>query len=215
MDTYLDNKNILLTGATGMAGSGIINYLLDKHPATKIRAVFCNTRPFIDHERVEYVRADLRSRDDCRSIAKGCDCAIMAAANSAGSKAISSKPWEQVNDNVVMNINMLQALHSENVRRVVYIGSATLYQEFQGDISEEALDLNIDPPQAYFGIGWGFRFTEKLCEFWHRHTGMEIAIVRAANIFGPYAKFDPEVSNFIPAIIRKAADKLDPFEVWG
>jgi GDP-L-fucose synthase len=64
------------------------------------------------------------------------------------------------------------------------------------------------------GIGWVIRFVEKLCKFWHHH-GMEIIIVRAANIFGPYANFDPVTSNFIPALIRKAVDRMDPFEVWG
>ena len=44
---------------------------------------------------------------------------------------------------------------------------------------------------------------------------MEIIIARAANIFGPYARFDPATSNFIPALIRKAVAKIDPFEVWG
>jgi nucleoside-diphosphate-sugar epimerase len=44
---------------------------------------------------------------------------------------------------------------------------------------------------------------------------MEIVIARAANIFGPYARFDPANSNFIPALIRKAVARMDPFEVWG
>jgi GDP-L-fucose synthase len=59
------------------------------------------------------------------------------------------------------------------------------------------------------------RASEKLCEFWGRSTGLEVVRVRAANIYGPRARFDPARSNFIPALVRKAADRLDPFEVWG
>jgi GDP-L-fucose synthase len=59
------------------------------------------------------------------------------------------------------------------------------------------------------------RFTEKLCRFWHEKTGMETVIARAANVFGPYAAFDPQHSNVIPALIRKSVDRMDPFEVWG
>ncbi len=44
---------------------------------------------------------------------------------------------------------------------------------------------------------------------------MEIVLVRAANVFGPYARFDPSTSNFLPALIRKAVERLDPFPVWG
>ena len=46
-------------------------------------------------------------------------------------------------------------------------------------------------------------------------TGMETMMVRASNIFGPYSSFDPSSSYFVPAIIRKAESKMDPFEVWG
>ncbi len=124
-------------------------------------------------------------------------------------------PWEQINDNLLINIQLLKAFHLENIKRLVYIGSATLYQEFTGSIKECQLDLNQDPHPAYLGLGWVFRFIEKLCQFWHTQTGIEIIIIRAANIFGPYARFNPQTSNFIPAIIRKAVDRMDPFEVWG
>jgi GDP-L-fucose synthase len=114
-----------------------------------------------------------------------------------------------------MNARMLEAFHSEGVERAVFIGSATLYQDFEGFIKEDELDLNQDPHSSYLGIGWVARYLEKLCRFWHEQAGMEFVLVRAANIFGPFAKFDPAVSNFIPAIIRKAVDGMDPFEVWG
>ena len=44
---------------------------------------------------------------------------------------------------------------------------------------------------------------------------MEIVMVRASNIFGPFAQLDPARSNFIPALIRKAVKRMDPFEAWG
>lgn len=213
---YLDSKLVFLAGSTGAAGSSIMRYIISNYPTVKIRAAYYqHTKPFIEHERVGYVYGDLKSQEDCRKMVKGCDCAIMAAANTAGSNVIISQPWDYVNDNLIMNAQMLEAFHLENIKRLVYIGSTTLYPEFEGHIKEDSLDLNKDPHPAYFGFGWVVRFIEKLCKFWHDKYGMEIAIARAANIFGPYAKFDPATSNFIPAIIRKAVDKMDPFEVWG
>jgi len=213
---YLDNKLVFLAGSTGVAGSSIMKYILNNYPTTKIQAAYYqHTKPFIEHERVEYVYGDLKSQENCRKMVKGCDCAIMAAANTAGSNVLISQPWEHVNDNLIMNAQMLEAFHFENIKRVVYIGSATLYPELEGNIKEDELDLNKDPPPVYFGFGWVVRFTEKLCQFWHNKYGMDVAIARAANIFGSYSKFDPATSNFIPAIIRKAVDKMTPFEVWG
>lgn len=212
---YTDNKLIFLAGATGSVGSAIMQYILDNHPTTRIRAAYRQTKPFIEHERIEYVNGDLRSQDDCRRMVKGCDCAIMAASNSAGSKLMTSQPWKYLNDNIQMNIQMLEAFHSENIKRIISIGTAAVYQEFDGYIKENELDLNEDPHSAYLGVGWIARFIEKICQFWYEKTGMEIINVRAANIFGPYASFDPSMSYFIPAIVRKAVERMNPFEVWG
>jgi GDP-L-fucose synthase len=216
MAMYLDNKLVFLAGSTGLAGSSIIKYILDNYPTTRIRAAYYkHTKPFIKHERIEYVYGDLRHKEDCRRMIKGCNCAIMAAGYTAGSKMITSAPWKYINDNLIMNAVMLEAFYSEGVKRIVSIGTAVEYQEFEGHIREDELDWNKDPHPSYFGIGWCKRYIEKLSEFCHIKYDMEVINVRLANIFGPYAKFDPETSNFIPAIIRKAVDKMDPFEVWG
>lgn len=211
----LNDKTIFLAGSTGLAGSSIANNILNSYPKAVVRGAYFHTQPFLEHEGMNYVKGDLRSADDCREMVKGCDYAVMAAANTGGSQQLVNEPWKQVNDNLFMNSQMLESFHFEKIKRVVCVGSATLYPEFEGCIKEEDIDLNEDPPDAYFGIGWVTRYIEKLCKFWHDRSGMEIVMIRTANIFGPFAKFDPRTSNFIPAIIRKAVDKIDPFEVWG
>lgn len=213
---YLDNKQVFLAGATGSVGFSVMGHILENYPTTRIKACYHTRRtPMIEHERVRYIRADLRSQDECRRAVRGCNCAIMAAARTAGSDVSVNRPWELVNDNVTMNTQMLEAFNSEGIERVIFISSSTAYQEFDGYIREDDLDLNREPHPAYLGVGWVFRFVEKLCRFWHEKSTMDIIIARASNPFGPYAKFDPKTSNFIPAIIRKAVERMDPFEVWG
>ncbi len=213
---YLNNKKIFLAGATGLAGTGILRYILDHNMSVKVRAAYCNnTKPLINNDAIEYVQGDLKSLVACRKVIKGCDCAIMAAAYTGGAGLVTSAAWKHIQENLLMNVQMLEAFQLEDVRRVIYIGSATLYQDFDGSIREGDLDLNKDPSSAYKGFGWVVRFIEKLCDVLHEQNGIEVIKVRAANIFGPYAKFDPLTSNFIPAIIRKAVGKMDPFEVWG
>ncbi|MGZ3607024.1 MAG: NAD-dependent epimerase/dehydratase family protein [Syntrophales bacterium] len=211
----LKDKKIFLAGSTGLAGVSVLLYLLRNYAETKIRASYLRTEPFINHPNVEYVRGDLTLRSDCRRMVCGCDIAIMAAAVTGGAQTAVSAPWEQVSDNVVMDVQLLHALHLENVPRAVYISTASVYQDFAGAIQEDELDMNKEPHRAYIGVGWAKRYVEKLCRFWYEKSGLQVIIARASNIYGPFAKFDPAVSHFVPALIRKAVDRTDPFEIWG
>lgn len=211
---YLAHKTVFLAGATGMVGSAIIHDILRYHPQTRIKATYWGTTPYIQDERMSYVKADLRVAADCQQAVAHTDCAILAAATSSGAQGLKTQPWQQVNDNLLMNAVLMESLFQAGIKRVVFIGSATLYQEHAGAIREDQLDLNQDPHPAYLGVGWVMRYLEKLGLFWHQQ-GMDMRVVRAANIFGPYARFHPATSNFIPALIRKAGMKMDPFEVWG
>jgi nucleoside-diphosphate-sugar epimerase len=213
---YLTGKCVLVAGGTGMTGSAIVRQILATTPGARIRVPYRNRDgAFLDHAAVEYVKADLREAADCASVAASCDCAVMAAAVTGGARMARTEPWKQVTDNVVMDVRLLEAFHLAGVRRVVYVSTASVYQEFDGFIGEDQLDLNADPHPSYIGVGWAKRYAEQACKFWHRSAGIEFVIARLANVFGPYAKFDPENSNIIAATIRKAADRIDPFDVWG
>ena len=206
---------IVVAGATGLTGAAIVKFILENHPHATVVGTHFATSPFFIHPRLTYVRADLSSKDDCRIALDNCDYFIMSARKGAGAGSAKTEPHHQVTENVIMDTTVLEACYLQKVKKVVYISSACVYQEFDGFIREDQLDLNKEPHQAYFGVAWAYRFTEKLCEFWHKKFGMEIIVLRAANVYGPYGKFDPSRSNFIPALIRKAVDRMDPFEVWG
>jgi GDP-L-fucose synthase len=192
-----------------------VKALLRRTDVVKVRATLHRGAPTVPADRVEYVRADLCTAEGCRLLLQGADCAIMAAANTAGAMGSTKRPWEQVTPNLVMYATFLQEASRTSLARLVMVGSASLYQPFDGFIREDQLDLNQDPPDAHYGIGWVTRCTEKLCRFWHTHSTVKMALVRAGNVYGPCARFDPQTSNFIPAIVRKAVDRMDPFEVWG
>ena len=216
MPTALDGKRIFVAGATGLVGSAIVRALLATTPGVTISGAHRgNHGAFVDDPRLRYVRADLGTREGCAAAVAGCDLAVLAAAATGGAAQARREPWRQVTANVVMDSLLLEALHAANVRRIVYIGSATVYQDFDGFVREDQLDWSADPSPAYLGVGWAKRYIEKQCAFWHQAAGIEFAIVRAANVYGPWSQFDPANSNFIAALIRKAVDRMEPFEVWG
>jgi GDP-L-fucose synthase len=205
---------VFVAGAAGMAGSAIVERLL-RDPARRVVGSYRSTPPAVDHPRVEHVRLDLLDRQALTRALAGCDAAILAASESGGIRMLAEQPWRQVGPNLALATTWLEALQAAGVRRAVVVGSATLYQPFGGRIREDQLDWNQDPSPEAFGVGWVTRTAEKLCELWQRTAGLDITRIRAANIYGPRARFDPARANVIPALVRKAADRLDPFEVWG
>ena len=210
-----EDARIFVAGGAGMAGSAIVEALLRRRPYGRVRATYRTTAPTVTDARVEHMRVDLSDAGALTPALRGCDAAVLAAAESGGIRMLSQEPWRQVRPNLVLAATFLESLHDAGVRRAVFIGSATCYQPFDGAIREDQLDWNQDPSPEAFGVGWVMRAAEKLCEFWGQSAGLDLVRVRAANIYGPRARFDPARSNFIPALIRKAADGIDPMEVWG
>ncbi len=213
---YLGGKRLLVAGGTGLAGSAVLRHVLATVGDVRVRVPHRGrTGAFINDARVEYVAGDLTRPEDCARIVAGCDCAVLAAAWTGGIRQARERPWEQVTDNVVMDARLLEALHGAGVRRAVYIGTASAYQDFSGAIREDQLDWAADPPAAYFGVGWAKRYAEKLCRFWHEASGMDILVARLSNVYGPFARFDPASAHFVAGLVRKAVDGQDPFEIWG
>lgn len=210
-----EDARIFVAGGAGMAGSAIVEALLKRRPHGRVRATYRTTAPAVTDARLDHRRIDLSDPEALTEALRGCDAAVLAAAESGGIRMLSQEPWRQVRPNLVLAATFLEALHDAGVGRAVFVGSATCYQPFDGAIREDQLDWNQDPSAESFGVGWVMRAAEKLCEFWGQSTGLDVVRVRAANIYGPRARFDPARSNFIPALIRKAADGLDPLEVWG
>jgi GDP-L-fucose synthase len=71
------------------------------------------------------------------------------------------------------------------------------------------------PDDAYFGYGWMRRYFERLSEFVSQKSSVQIAIVRPTAVYGRYDNFEPATSHFVPALVRRAVERADPFEVWG
>jgi nucleoside-diphosphate-sugar epimerase len=209
-------RKVFVAGGTGLVGTALVRRLLADSRDVFVRASrHVTSAPLLDHPRVEYVEGDLQSLDTCREMCRGCDVAVMAAAYAGGAGFVTAFPWATIKQNLSLHLQLLEAFQLETISRIVFIGSATIYQESERSLAEEDLDRNQDPSPAYLGFGGAMRFVETICRMIHERSGTDTLVLRAANVFGPFAKFDPATSNVIPALIRKAVDKLDPFEVWG
>lgn len=212
----LNGSKVLVAGGTGLVGSAVVNALLKNYPEIRIVVPHRGAAGVtVNDPRVAYQIADLTQASACASVADGCASAVFAAARTGGVKVSLETPWAQLTDNIIIDAQLMQACYNAGVKRWVYMSTASAYQAFDDAIAEDEMDWNTDPAEMHLGVGWVKRYGEKACWFWHKKAGIEAFVFRLSNVYGPNASFDPVTSNFIPALIRRAVDKVDPFDVWG
>jgi GDP-L-fucose synthase len=209
--SYKD-KHVLVTGGSGFVGTHFVQALLEQ--GAHIRVPIHERPMIVQDKRIEIVSADLTKPSDCLAICKGVDYVIHAAGAVAASAVTASNPISAITTNLVLTVQMLQAAWMANVERFLVFSSSTGYPVTDYPVKEEEM-WNGPTHPSYFGYGWMRRYLERISEFVASKSSMGIALVRPTAVYGRYDNFDPTASHVIPALIRRAVAKEDPFEVWG
>ena len=209
---FYQGKVVLVTGGTGFIGTNIVEQLLKS--GAKIR-VPIHKRPLnIKDKRIETVKADLTKVEDCLAVVKGADYVFHAGGGAIGAAVTAGNPMSAIALNMITTIQTLQAAWIGGVERFLLLSSHTTYPNANYPIKEEEMWSGPTDP-SYFGYGWMRRYLERLAEFAVSKSKMKIAIVRPTAAYGRWDNFDPATSHVIPALIRRAVEKEDPFVVWG
>lgn len=189
---YWGDKKVLVTGASGLIGSHIIEELVRQNAdATGIKY-----KKEMSILGAKYGQGDLTDFQICKDFCEGQEAVFHCAAVSEGAKTMSENMLKLVRDNVIMNVNMLEAAYRAGVKLFVFISSTT-----------------VNHLKEYRGVADVKDFTEKLCELYSQ-KGMQCVIIRPTNVYGPRDKFDDR-AHTIPMFIKRAINKENPFTVWG
>jgi len=207
-------KRILVTGATGLIGSNLLERLL-KEGAT-LRATLHRREPVIKNPLIEYMKCDLTRAEDCRRAVEGMHYVYLCAANSSGAAMISATPMIHVTPNILINTQMLEAAYESGVEKFIWLGSTVAYPVSDKPMKEDQLLVG-EPFHKYFFAGWAKRFTEILCQMYGEKLAkpMTTIVLRPTNVYGPHDDFELATSHVIPALIRKTVERWDPMEIWG
>ena len=123
-------------------------------------------------------------------------------------------PASTLTPNLIMDGNVIDSAKNENVERFLYASCSCVYPDLEKDFSED--DAWIDnPPQMHASYSWSKRIGELQAISHSKEYGMNVAIVRPANSYGPREIIDPNHSHVIGALILKALSKKKPFVIWG
>ena len=112
------------------------------------------------------------------------------------------------------NTNMMEAAWQCGVERYLFTSTIGVYSPAEV-FYEDDVWKTFPSKNDWYG-GWAKRMGELQAETYNVEHGWDkIAIVRPANVYGPYDNFEPANSMVIPSLIRRAIDGENPFTVWG
>ena len=207
------DKNILVTGGTGMIGRELVQLLLDR--GAKIRVASLD-EPVDFFEEVEFHKVDLTNYENCEMVCEGMDYVFHVAGIKASAEMPKIKPLNYFIPLVKFNINMMEAAFKAGVNWYLYTSSYGVYTP--SEISHEDDMWKTFPSENDKLPGWAKRMGELQAEGYKIQYGWEnISIVRPANVYGKWDNFELETAMVIPSLIRKAeeAGKGGTMSVWG
>lgn len=209
---FYDGKVVLVTGGTGFVGTHIVQELLKNN--AKVRVTLHSHPLIIKDEMIETIYVDLTKQEDCLKAVKGVEFVFHAAGVVSGIGVKGKDMISGIITNLIMTAQVLQASLEEDVQRFLVFSSSTGYPCVDYPIKEEEM-WSTPPDPSYFGYGWMRRYLERLSEFIASKSDMKIAIVRPTAVYGRYDNFDPKTNHVIPALIKRAVEKENPYVVWG
>jgi GDP-L-fucose synthase len=210
--SFYSGKNVLVTGAAGLAGSAAVLRLLEE--GSNVRATVFNSRKLnFEHDKLEVVKCNLHSYQSCLDVTSDIDIVLNFVAYIRGAKGQVDSPTALVRNNVNPAMNMIDAAAASGVDRFGFVGSSTSYPPSDVPILE-GQGFDDEPYPCYEGVGWMKRYSEKVCQYFHKNSSTKFAMTRTTAIYGPRDNFN-ERGHVIPQLVLKADRRDDPFEVWG
>ena len=208
------DKNILVTGGTGMIGSHLVELLLEKNANVRIVAHKREIPPELEDKGLDVVSGDLTEKKFVEESVKGMDYVFHLAAYTGGLGRTSTHPASTLTPNLIMDGNILECAKNEGIKRFLYASCTCVYPNDEKTLEEEDAWKG-NPPEVHASYSWSKRMGERQAIAYHKEYGMNIAIVRPSNSYGPRDSDDLETAHALGSLIMKAINKMDPFVIWG
>ena len=218
MKNYWLGKKVLVTGGAGLIGSHIVEELVKKGSIVTVadnlkRGNIKNLRQVIND--IEFSKIDLTDKNACNKVCDKKDIVFHLASDAYGLSYSYTHHSEILTHNILLNTNILNACHIKEVKRVLSVSSSCVYSDDAEIPTKESEGFKGEPEKANIGYGWSKRILEIQANQLHLDYGMEIVIVRPANVYGPRDPITGEGTHVIPSLIHKVLFGKGPITVWG
>ncbi len=204
----MNDMKFLVTGATGLIGSALVNYLLGQNARViaPVRNLEKARKKFGDEGKIELVECDLNTTDF--SFAKDVDYVVHCAAPTSSAFFVEH-PVETFESIVMPTRNLLEFAKRCTVKGFVYLSSLEVYGEIMDDdvpVTEDMLgNLDLLSPRSSYPMGK--RAAEHICHLYASEFGVPVCIARLTQTTGEYAK--KEDNRILVSFCRKARNGED------
>ena len=204
----LSNSNILVTGATGLIGSCLVEVLMSR--PNKDYHVYASGR---NEERAKARFAEFADdpafhffKYDVMKPLEGeiqFDYIIHAASN-ASPNFFATKPVEVIKSNIEGVSNLMDYGLSHGLKRLLFVSSGEVYGEGDGRVFTEDYSGYVNPTSPRSCYPSSKRAAETLCVSYGVEYGVETVIARPSHTYGPnFTESDNRVyAQFIRNVLK-------------
>ena len=200
-------QRIFIAGHNGMVGSAIFRQL-EKQADVEL---IVRTRHELDLLNQQAV-ADFFANQKIDQV-------YLSAAKVGGIVANNTYPAEFIYQNLMMQCNIINSAHQNNVQDLLFLGSSCIYPKLaEQPMTEHALLTGLlEPTNEPYAVAKIAGI--KLCESYNRQYARNYRSVMPTNLYGTNDNFHPENSHVIPALIRRfyeaKLNNLAEVVAWG
>lgn len=207
----LRGKSVLVTGASGMIGTYVVNTLLqlndEKHLGIHVLGVVRDEKKLLDENKkrsdFEYIIHDVTQPID---IAHPVDY-IIHAASPASPLIMKDKPVETIAANTLGTFYTLMLAREKGAKGYLYISSREIYgqpADNQEYFYEDTYGF-VDPLNARSCYPEGKKAAETMCVSFKEEYGVNVKIARLAHTYGPFMSiYDGRVqADFLKNVLNK------------
>jgi nucleoside-diphosphate-sugar epimerase len=219
--SFWKGRNVLVTGGAGFIGSHLVDRLVEL--GSNVTVIDDLSRGKLENlsssfSKIKFIQADL-SKEESQAYFADQEFVFHLASIVGGVKKMSEN---QIASSIipVIDRNVYEACIKYNVKKILYTSTACVYPTFLQTkeyenyfLKEEDVFAQGAKPESVYG--WSKLYGEILGRRYHEELGLKVAIVREFNVYGEREDFNPETSHCIPALIRRAIERENPFVVWG
>lgn len=209
----LDGATVLITGATGMIGSAIVDALRTRNArfGANIRILaLCRSRASFDRRFPGAQDVQPLIQDAVQPLAWDAPIDhIIHTAGNAHPLSFSTQPVQTLMDSVISTRNLLEYLRLQGHGRLLYTSSGEIYGENPAVTDGYAEDSfgRIDPTNPRSCYPEGKRAAETLCAAYHAQYGVDSVIARLCYVYG--SPINPANSRADAQFLRCAASGED------